>query len=58
MPETTARREPDMDPTVIKKRIEAIPRLMFSGAHIASINAEQPLADVIRAVKQEIWRTI
>jgi hypothetical protein len=57
-PETTARREPDMDPTVIEKRIEAIPRLAFSGAHIVSINAEQPLADVIRAVKQEIWRML
>jgi len=56
--ETTARREPDMDPTVIEKRIEAIPRLAFSGAHVVSINAEQPLADVIRAVKQEIWRML
>ncbi len=57
-PETAARREPDMDPTVIEKRIEAIPRLAFPGAHIVSINAEQPLADVIRAVKQEIWRVL
>jgi len=57
-PETISRREPDMDPTVIEKRIEAIPRLTFSGAHVVSINAEQPLADVIRAVKQEIWRML
>jgi hypothetical protein len=57
-PETTARREPDMDPTVIERRIEAIPRLTFSGADIVSINAEQPLADVIRAVKLEIWRLL
>jgi thymidylate kinase len=57
-PETTARREPDMDPMVIEKRIETIPRLAFSGAQIVSINAEQPLADVIRAVKQEIWRIL
>jgi hypothetical protein len=57
-PETTARREPDMDSTVIGKRIEAIPRLTFSGAHVVSVNAEQPLADVIRAVKQEIWRML
>jgi hypothetical protein len=57
-PETTARREPDMDSTVIEERIEAIPRLTFSGARVVSINAEQPLADVIRAVKQEIWRTL
>jgi hypothetical protein len=57
-PETTARREPDMDPGVVEKRIEAIPRLAFSGAHVVSINAEQPLADVIRAVKREIWRML
>ena len=57
-PETTARREPDMDPTVVERRIEAIPRLAFPGAHIVSINAEQPLADVIRTVKQEIWRML
>jgi thymidylate kinase len=57
-PETAARREPDMDPTVIEKRIEAIPRLAFSGAQIVSVNAEQPLADVIRAAKQEIWRML
>jgi thymidylate kinase len=57
-PETIARREPDMDSTVIEKRIEAIPRLAFTGAHVVSINAEQPLADVIRAVKQEIWRML
>jgi hypothetical protein len=57
-PETTARREPDMDSTVIEKRIEAVPRLAFSGAHVVSINAEQPLADVIRAIKREIWRML
>jgi hypothetical protein len=56
--ETIAEREPDMDPTVIEKRIEAIPRLAFSGARVVSINAEQPLADVIRAVKQEIWNML
>jgi len=57
-PETAARREPDMDSTVIEKRIEAIPRLAFSGVHVVSINAEQPLAYVTRAVKQEIWRLL
>jgi thymidylate kinase len=57
-PETAARREPDMDPKVIAERIEAIPRLAFSGAHVVSIDAEQPLADVVRAVKQQIWRML
>jgi thymidylate kinase len=57
-PETIARREPDMDAAVIEKRIEAIPRLAFSAPHVVSIDAEQPLTDVIRAVKQEIWRIL
>jgi hypothetical protein len=57
-PETVANREPDMDSAVIKKRIEDIPQLAFSGAHVVSIDAEQSLADVIRAVKQEIWRML
>jgi hypothetical protein len=57
-PETAERREPDMDPTVIRERIEVIPNLTFSSAHVVSVNAEQPLADVISAVKQEIWRIL
>jgi hypothetical protein len=57
-PETAARRESDMDPKVIAERIKAIPRLAFSGAHVVSIDAEQPLADVVRAVKQQIWRML
>jgi thymidylate kinase len=57
-PETVARREPEMDSTVVKARIEAIPRLTFSAAHRVSVNAEQPLADVIATVKREIWRIL
>ena len=57
-PETVARREPDMDSTVIEKRVGEIPRLAFSGAHVVSISAEQPLADVVRAVKKEIWHML
>ncbi|MBR0722542.1 hypothetical protein [Bradyrhizobium manausense] len=57
-PEVCARREPDMDPSVIKQRIAAIPRLAFSGARVVSIDAQQPLPDVIRAVKKEVWRLL
>jgi thymidylate kinase len=57
-PETAVRREPDMDPAVIRKRIEALQQLEFPGARVVCVDAEQPLADVIRAVKQEIWRLI
>ena len=54
-PETAARREPDMDPVVIRTRIADVPRLAFPGARVVSIDAEQSLIDVIRAVKREIW---
>jgi hypothetical protein len=57
-PETAGRREPDMDPAVIPERIKALQRLTFPGAHIVSVDAEQPLAEVIRAVKGEVWRLL
>jgi thymidylate kinase len=55
-PETAARREPEMDPAVIRKRIAALQQLELPGAHVVCVDAEQPLAEVIRAVKHEIWR--
>ena len=54
-PETAARREPDMDPAVALQRIDALQRLTFPGARVVSINADQPLAEVIRAIKREVW---
>ena len=57
-PETAARREPAMDLEVIRERIPAVPQLRFSGARVVSIDAEQPLDDVIAAVKREIWRSL
>jgi hypothetical protein len=47
-----------MDPTVIMRRIAAIPQLAFSGARVVSIDAQQPLNEVIRAVKKEVWRIL
>lgn len=57
-PEVCARREPDMDPAVITQRIAAIPRLAFAGARVVSIDAQQPLPDVISAAKREVWRLL
>jgi thymidylate kinase len=57
-PETAARREPNMDPAVIRTRIAEVPQLAFPGARVVCIDAEQSLADVIRAVKREIWRLL
>lgn len=57
-PETAARREPEMDPAIIRERIAALQRLEFPGARVVCVDAEQPLAEVVRAVKHEIWRLI
>ena len=57
-PETAAKREPDMNPAIIRERIAALPRLEFPGARVVLVDAERPLADVIRAVKSEIWRML
>ncbi len=47
-----------MDLAVIRERIAVIPQLRFSGARVVSVDAEQPLADVIAAVKREIWLSL
>jgi hypothetical protein len=57
-PETAARREPEMDPAIIRERIAALQRLELPGARVVCVDAEQSLAEVIRAVKHEIWRLI
>jgi thymidylate kinase len=57
-PETAARREPDMDPTSIRERIAALRGLEFRGTRVVCVDAERPLAEVIRAVKHEIWRLL
>lgn len=54
-PETAARREPDMDPALMRQRIETARRLVFPGARVVCIDAEKPLEEVIRSVKREIW---
>ena len=57
-PETTARREPAMDRAIIPERAAALQRLEFPSARVVSVDAEMPLADVIRTVKREIWRQL
>ena len=56
--ETAAKREPDMDPTLISQRIADLRRLAFADASIRRVDAEQPLAEVIQAVQREIWRLL
>jgi hypothetical protein len=56
--ETVARREPEMDQAVIRERIADVKRLAFPGASVVTLDAEQPLSEVICAVKREIWRLL
>jgi hypothetical protein len=57
-PELIASREPTMDPDVIRARTAAVGRLTLGGAPIKAISAAQPAADVLRAAKIAIWRTL
>jgi hypothetical protein len=57
-PDTAAQREPGIDPAVMRERIGALKRLEFPGVRIVHVNAEQPLPDMIRTIKQEIWRLL
>lgn len=57
-PETAARREPTMNPAVIRDRIATLQHLKFSGARVVNVDAERPLPEVIRELKREIWRLI
>jgi thymidylate kinase len=57
-PELIAAREPTMSPAVIRSRTTAVARLTFAGSSVAAIPAGQPAADVLRAVKAEIWRML
>jgi len=56
--ETAAKREPDMVPTLIRDRIAALRRLTFPGARLVCVDADQPLAEVLREVKREIWQML
>lgn len=48
-------REPNMKPDVIRERVMQLQRLTYPGAKIVCVDAERPLAEVIRVVKHEIW---
>ncbi len=57
-PETVARREPEMEEVIIRHRVAALQRLEFPGARVVCVDAERPLAEVMRTIKREIWRLI
>jgi hypothetical protein len=47
-----------MNPLLIRKRIAELQRLTFAGAPIVRVNAERPLEEVVRTVRNEIWRLL
>ena len=57
-PRTAQTREPNMAPSVVRERTEAIHNLNFAARRVVTVNAERPLAEVIRVIKSEIWRLL
>jgi hypothetical protein len=57
-PDVLAMREPNMDIEVIARRVVALQQLRFPGSNVVSIDATQPLDEVLRQVKREIWRRL
>ncbi|QPC91659.1 hypothetical protein [Mesorhizobium sp. INR15] len=57
-PQVIMAREPDMDPLVIGRRVPALEQLAFGDVTVVSVDAGQPLADVISAAKAAIWRKL
>jgi hypothetical protein len=57
-PELLAEREPSMDINVIRQRVVDLQKLKFPGADVVPVNASQPLSEVLRAVKCEIWHRL
>jgi hypothetical protein len=55
---TAERREPELSPAVIERRLESVKKLKFAGATVVSIDAEQPLERVSLAIKREVWRIL
>jgi hypothetical protein len=54
-PNVLALREPSMDVDVIAQRVVALRQLRFPNSTVVSIDATQPLDEVLRQVKHEIW---
>lgn len=57
-PETALSREPDMDPSIVRDRIETLRHLTFAARRVVTIDAEQPLPNVIYRIKSEIWNLL
>jgi hypothetical protein len=47
-----------MHPAIIRQRIEDLRRLTFHSARVVCVDAERPLAEVVSAVKREVWQLL
>jgi thymidylate kinase len=54
-PAVLAVREPNMQLSVIEERVKQLRQLSHPGSKVICVDAEQPLAEVVRAIKREIW---
>lgn len=53
--DVVAKREPDMDKSLILARVAWLKELRFAGAKTVSIDARAPLADVTQSVRDAVW---
>jgi thymidylate kinase len=54
-PEVLAVREPDMDSALIHTRVAAVRQLAFPHSRVVTVDATRPLAEVVAAVRREVW---
>ena len=54
-PELIRIREPDMDPSLIDVRTQALRQLTFRGSKVVTIDATSRLTDVVQRAKCEVW---
>jgi hypothetical protein len=51
-------REPTMNRDVIRQRLSELSLLSFPTSEVLTVDATQPLADVLRDVKRAVWRLL
>jgi thymidylate kinase len=54
-PELIASREPTMDATVIRRRVAELQLLGFPNSQVLDIDASQPVEQVLRLARRQVW---
>jgi thymidylate kinase len=57
-PETSIKRDPDLSPEYVKRRIKAVNSFQFKHAPLVEIDANKPFDEVLHEAKNRIWEYI